>query len=503
MSDEVKATPAQGKRQMDGDKDALVQLIHKHVGIRQRINVDLTGVEEAADAILDHIQSPAERDLAGPNLTAAHATDVAHAAAEEIERLSAEVAEWKQAAATEASLRRHEVASVEQLKARIALLEGAAPPPASLYGEHTPITVDSCTEVESTLHKWLSDYMETVPALGKISKAVTQSVLRHQALSQLSTGAARKIANALNHARNHFEVVISRLIDNEEPGSELTEAHIGEQMMVIALEALQEDQVLPPPDYDVLIRSCLAEASYLARLHSHHSLWRGIIEPGWDERIGTFGVLLARRISDEVARIDRASITKRAHLVAEADARQRGFVSLPSPGDRLVDRSVITAPAAIAVRLGKTIVNNWTGGATLQAWPDGDAVVVYARDAAGNAVQLSLQDWEAKRLAWGVSTFPQQLHEQARAANQALFQLSYPDARADELRQIADEIDCGGGCDGCGPTKLDRGEFCSFVAATNLRDLAAALDLKASIAQSTPPAPPTDAAITKIVGGLG
>ncbi|WBU27517.1 hypothetical protein OOZ54_12515 [Rhodopseudomonas palustris] len=392
---------------------------------------------------------------------------------------------------------------VEELKDRIALLEGTATPPESLYGEHTHITVGSCTEVESTLHKWLGDYMESVPPLGKISKALTLSVLEHQASRQLSSGAARKIANALNHARNHFEVVTSRLIDNEEPGSELTEARIGEQMMVLALEALKEDQGLPPPDYDVLIRSCLAEASYLARLHSHHSLWRGIIEPGWDERIGAFGILLARRISDEVARIDRASIFKRAHDVVEADARQRGFASLPSPGDRLVDRSVITAPEAIAVRPAKTVVNNWTGGATLQTWPEGDTVIVYARDAAGTAVQLSLQDWEAKRLAWGVSTFPLQLHEQARAANQALFELSYPDARADELRQIADEIDCGGGCDGCGPAKLDRGEFCSFVAATSLRDLAAALDLKASIAQSTPPAPPTDAAITKIVGGLG
>jgi hypothetical protein len=44
--------PATSPAAMEGEKDAIVNLIHKHVGIRQRINVDLTGVEEAADAIL-------------------------------------------------------------------------------------------------------------------------------------------------------------------------------------------------------------------------------------------------------------------------------------------------------------------------------------------------------------------------------------------------------------------------------------------------------------------
>jgi hypothetical protein len=37
---------------LEGDLDAVVQLIHKHVGVRQRIDVDLTGVEDAARAIL-------------------------------------------------------------------------------------------------------------------------------------------------------------------------------------------------------------------------------------------------------------------------------------------------------------------------------------------------------------------------------------------------------------------------------------------------------------------
>lgn len=45
---------------MEGRRDAIVQAIHAHVGIRQRINVDLTGVEGAADAILCSLNEPQE-----------------------------------------------------------------------------------------------------------------------------------------------------------------------------------------------------------------------------------------------------------------------------------------------------------------------------------------------------------------------------------------------------------------------------------------------------------
>jgi hypothetical protein len=43
---------------VEGRRDAIVQLIHKHVGVRQRVNVDLTGVEDAADAILRNLTEP-------------------------------------------------------------------------------------------------------------------------------------------------------------------------------------------------------------------------------------------------------------------------------------------------------------------------------------------------------------------------------------------------------------------------------------------------------------
>jgi hypothetical protein len=43
---------------VEGKRDAIVQLIHKHIGVRQRVNVDLTGVEDAADAILRNLNVP-------------------------------------------------------------------------------------------------------------------------------------------------------------------------------------------------------------------------------------------------------------------------------------------------------------------------------------------------------------------------------------------------------------------------------------------------------------
>jgi hypothetical protein len=132
----------------------------------------------------------------------------------------------------------------------------------------------------------------------------------------------------------------------------------------------------------------------------------------------------------------------------------------------------------------KTIIN-WDGGSTLQTWPDGDWQILYAKDSAGNCITLSLNEHDAIRLAYAVSTVPDEQFERMREANKAVYELSYPEARADELRQIAEEIECDGGCEGCGPHKLDRGEFCGFVAADNLRKLASALDLKAEIEGNT------------------
>src|SRR6185312_8192423 len=103
------------------------------------------------------------------------------------------------------------------------------------------------------------------------------------------------------------------------------------------------------------------------------------------------------------------------------------------------------------------------GWRNAETWTDGEWQILYAKDSAGNCVTLSLTSSDAVRLAYAVSPTPGEQHERLRAANDAVYELSYPEARADELRQIADEIDCDGGCEGCSPQKLDRGEFCCFV----------------------------------------
>lgn len=140
----------------------------------------------------------------------------------------------------------------------------------------------------------------------------------------------------------------------------------------------------------------------------------------------------------------------------------------------------------------KTIIN-WSGGSTLQTWKDGEWQILYGKDVTGREFTFSLADHEAYRFAWSLSPAANDYFGKMRAANKALYELSYPEARADGLRQIADEIDCGGyGCEGCGPHKQERGEFCGFIAANELRDLATALDLKVSLKEPTASVSPAE-----------
>lgn len=72
-------------------------------------------------------------------------------------------------------------------------------------------------------------------------------------------------------------------------------------------------------------------------------------------------------------------------------------------------------------------------------------------------------------------------HTQLCEARKALYELSYPDVRARDLRAIASEVDCDD-CPHMGRSecsKETRGEFCGGTAANGLRKLADALDVKA------------------------
>lgn len=133
----------------------------------------------------------------------------------------------------------------------------------------------------------------------------------------------------------------------------------------------------------------------------------------------------------------------------------------------------------------KTIVN--TGPhTTAQTWQDGEWTILYVEDGSGSKTTISLRADQAFQLAWGLTPELGRYFDERRAANAAVYELSYPDVRAQDLRRAAAEVDCDSGdCEharssGC---YLDeRGEFCGSMAADSLRKLADALDLKAKIA---------------------
>ena len=41
-------------------------------------------------------------------------------------------------------------------------------------------------------------------------------------------------------------------------------------------------------------------AAFIARMHAHHALWRGLLEYGWSAETEAFGMGLANRIADAI-----------------------------------------------------------------------------------------------------------------------------------------------------------------------------------------------------------
>lgn len=124
------------------------------------------------------------------------------------------------------------------------------------------------------------------------------------ATREIEPGTARRIDSVLRHVILRLETAA------REAGCVHTDAHLRDDVELLgrALTLLAADQAKPPGTVETLIRSTLNEAARMARLHAHHALWRGIIDYGWDEKTGIFGVLLARRIGDEIERITRGTI---------------------------------------------------------------------------------------------------------------------------------------------------------------------------------------------------
>lgn len=129
--------------------------------------------------------------------------------------------------------------------------------------------------------------------------------------------------------------------------------------------------------------------------------------------------------------------------------------------------------------MGHEIVN-LCDGAKVETWTDGDTQVLAVTNI-GCTVMARVPSHDMGRLVWALSPLVGANFERARSAGHALYELSYPAARAEELREIAAQLDEPGCDDPCTQHRLDRGDFCRCFAGENLRKLADALDLKAKV----------------------
>jgi hypothetical protein len=105
-------------------------------------------------------------------------------------------------------------------------------------------------------------------------------------------------------------------------------------------------------------------------------------------------------------------------------------------------------------------------------------------ESGGAKTTTSLRHPEAWDLALMLSPQLKQrlaeLFEQARAAEAALYNLTWRECETDLLRRIADEHDCGNDCEyggGGGPCPRLERDGCAFAEADSLRDLAKGIDL--------------------------
>lgn len=119
-------------------------------------------------------------------------------------------------------------------------------------------------------------------------------------------------------------------------------------------------------------------------------------------------------------------------------------------------------------------------GGKVETWTNGK-VQVLCVSRGTERIDVAIPDHEACRLAYAMSPVVGENFDRARKASHALWELSYPASRAQELREVAnylDERDCD---EPCSQHDMDRGDFCKCFARDNLRQLADALDLKAKI----------------------
>lgn len=120
---------------------------------------------------------------------------------------------------------------------------------------------------------------------------------------------------------------------------------------------------------------------------------------------------------------------------------------------------------------------------SVQVGVDGDLRVLRVESISGDIATVALAPHVAFDVAFALTPELGARHTQLCEARKALYELSFPDVRAQDLRAIASEVDCDD-CPHMGRSecsKETRGEFCGGTAANGLRKLADALDVKAKV----------------------
>lgn len=125
-------------------------------------------------------------------------------------------------------------------------------------------------------------------------------------------------------------------------------------------------------------------------------------------------------------------------------------------------------------------VRNLANGASMKVWRDAEWTILHCKDGSGAQTTISMRSDTAFDIAYALTPELGERHDRYCKARDALYEMEYPEARADDLRRIANEIDCDH-CGECSDQQIERGKFCGFQAAYSLRKLADALDLKAKV----------------------
>lgn len=119
---------------------------------------------------------------------------------------------------------------------------------------------------------------------------------------------------------------------------------------------------------------------------------------------------------------------------------------------------------------------------SVQVWAEGDLRHLRVEDISCAVATVVLPAHIAFDVAFALTPELGQRQTDLYEAQKALYELSFPDVRSEDLRAIASEVDCDD-CPHRGRSECSKEmrEFCGGASANGLRKLADALDVKAKV----------------------